>query len=213
MPRMTNAELVDAALTLEYESGFYHAYALSSKHTAMGDRRQVIDYWCNHLNMRPKGSLVGTDIRDRELLRRYFDDRYQLPPLREVSMSVAFQSFLQEPRRPPDFFFSDDPAPAHNVTPSPVPTTETTQLTEKETTMTSTLNTAAAIEITTKTLVNGTNVADLSDAAIYDLIAKQEAEIERLEAIKAKPKKLVAEIAKRREGIQALVNHLDSKAD
>lgn len=72
-------------------------------------------------------------------------------------------------------------------------------------------NKATIIEVTTKTLVNGKDIKDFSDAEVYQLIADQEAEIARLEAIKAKPKKLVAEIAKRQEGIAALVAHLDSK--
>lgn len=67
------------------------------------------------------------------------------------------------------------------------------------------------IEVTTKTLVNGKDVKEMSDAEVYQLIADQEAEIARLEAIKAKPKKLVAEIGKRHEGIAALVTYLDSK--
>lgn len=72
-------------------------------------------------------------------------------------------------------------------------------------------NKTAVIEITDKTLINGVDIKDFKDSEVYDLIAAQEAEIARLEAIKAKPKKLVAEIAKRQEGIAALVAHLDSK--
>lgn len=72
-------------------------------------------------------------------------------------------------------------------------------------------NKAAIIEITTKTLVNGKDIKDFEDSEIYDLIAAQEAEIARLEAIKTKPKKLLTEIAKRQEGIAALVAYLDSK--
>lgn len=69
----------------------------------------------------------------------------------------------------------------------------------------------AAIVITTKTLVNGVDIATLADSAIYDLIAKQEAAVADLEKIDNKPKKLVNEIAKRKAGIQALVDYLDSK--
>ncbi len=67
------------------------------------------------------------------------------------------------------------------------------------------------IEVTTKTLINGQDAANLTDTAIYNLIADQEKAITDLEAIKNKPKKLVAEIAKRKAGIQALVDFLDSK--
>lgn len=80
----------------------------------------------------------------------------------------------------------------------------------KETIMNNATNTAA-ITITTKTLVNGVDTANMTDSTLYDLIAKQEAAVADLEKIVNKPKKLVNEIAKRKAGIQALVDYLDSK--
>jgi hypothetical protein len=80
-------------------------------------------------------------------------------------------------------------------------------LTTNETTMTTS---TAPITIITQTLVNGTNVDTMPKAAIYQLIADQEAEIERLGQIKNKPKALKEELAKRQSGIDALVVHLDS---
>lgn len=77
----------------------------------------------------------------------------------------------------------------------------------KETTMT-----APIIEVTTKTLINGIDIATMADSVIYSTIANQEAEIEKLEKIKNKPKRLVAEIEKRQAGIKALVDHLDGKS-
>lgn len=74
-----------------------------------------------------------------------------------------------------------------------------------------TMTKPAIIDITTKTLVNGTDVKDLSDSAIYDLIASQENAIADLEKIQNKPRKLVVEIDKRKAGIAALVEYLDSK--
>lgn len=68
-------------------------------------------------------------------------------------------------------------------------------------------------DITTRTLTNGADVASYSDSQIYQLIADQEADMAKLDAIKAKPKKLVAEITKRQAGIDALVAYLDSKGD
>lgn len=73
------------------------------------------------------------------------------------------------------------------------------------------MNKTDIIKIETKTYVNGTDVATLSDSEIYSLIAAQEAQVEELEKIKTKPKKLVNEIEKRKAGIQALVDYLDSK--
>lgn len=72
-------------------------------------------------------------------------------------------------------------------------------------------NTMNSIAITTKTLVNGQDIAGLSDSQVYDMIAQQEAEIAKLSAIVNKPQRLVAEIDKRQAGISALVAHLDSK--
>lgn len=83
------------------------------------------------------------------------------------------------------------------------PVTETTET--AETIMTK------AIEITTKTFVNGADLANLADAQVYELISAEEARIKELNNIENKPKKLLAEIAKRQAGIKALVDHLDSK--
>ncbi len=66
------------------------------------------------------------------------------------------------------------------------------------------------ITITTKTFANGTDISTMADAEVFNLIAEQEAEIEGLKKIKAQPKKLIDEIAKREAGIAALVAYLDS---
>lgn len=73
------------------------------------------------------------------------------------------------------------------------------------------MNKTDIIKIETKTLVNGVDVATMDDSEVYSLIRAQEALIEDLDKIKTKPKKLVAEIEKRKAGIQALVDYLDSK--
>ena len=67
------------------------------------------------------------------------------------------------------------------------------------------------ITITTTTFVNGIDISKMADGEVFDLIASEEAVIEGLKKIKAQPKKLVAEIAKREAGIAALVAYLDSK--
>ena len=67
------------------------------------------------------------------------------------------------------------------------------------------------ITITTITLINGADISKMADGEVFDLIASEEAVIEGLKKIKAQPKKLVAEIAKREAGIAALVAYLDSK--
>lgn len=104
-----------------------------------------------------------------------------------------------------------------NTTPKPKaapdaadPVPQPTNLTKLEKLM---ANNPNIIKIETKTFVNGTDVSEMSDAAVYSLIADQEAVIAELEKIKTKPKKLTEEIAKRQAGIDALVGYLDSKAD
>lgn len=69
---------------------------------------------------------------------------------------------------------------------------------------------AKPIDITTKTLINGRDIKELSDSEVFQLIADEEARIAELEKIKAQPKKLVAEIENRKAGIAALVAHLDA---
>lgn len=69
------------------------------------------------------------------------------------------------------------------------------------------------IKIETKTFVNGVDIATMDDADVYALIATQEAQIKELDKIETKPKKLTAEIEKRKAGVQALVDYLDSKPE
>ena len=68
------------------------------------------------------------------------------------------------------------------------------------------------LTITTKTFtyVNGVDVNNYSSAELYDLIAREESKIRALEAIDNKPVMLQQEIARRKDGITALVAHLDS---
>lgn len=212
----------EIVLVLENESAFYRAYTNPANDT-FGKRRSLIQKflgWPGH-----PGQVVGprwwhhSDVEDRDQLRRYFDERYEIPQ-NEMNVYKHIPTWYEKlPRRDDmvdalrhaaelDFsnlearvlaiqvaHLSEPPMAIYYPPPTP-----------KEIPMNKT-----AIEITTVTLVNGRNVGDLSDGEVYNLIAEQEKEIERLEAIKTKPKKLVAEIAKRQAGIAALVAHLDSK--
>lgn len=87
---------------------------------------------------------------------------------------------------------------------------ETIHLTQpkKETTMHTT-----PITVTTKTFtyVNGTDINNFRPADLYDLIASEEDQIRKLEAIENKPLTLQQEITRRRQGIADLVAHLDSQ--
>lgn len=68
------------------------------------------------------------------------------------------------------------------------------------------------LTITTKTTtyVNGVDVNNYSANELYDMIAREESKIRALEAIDNKPVMLQQEIARRKDGIAALVAHLDS---
>lgn len=68
------------------------------------------------------------------------------------------------------------------------------------------------LTITTKTTtyVNGVDVNNYSANDLYDMIAREESKIRALEAIDNKPVMLQQEIARRKDGIAALVAHLDS---
>lgn len=205
-------KLRDATLTLENDSRFY----VDFRHSAGRDNgklRAEILSASNRL-----GCCVG-DIVQREYIRRYLCEQWAVDTDGE---KLGVNSRIKEEVDPDFDIFGDDPVPAKpndSNTQQPPSTPPANNLSDldnllappKETIMNSTLTTNIAIE--TKTLVNGKDIKDYTDASIYDLIAAQEAEIERLEAIKTKPKKLVAEIEKRKAGIQALVDHLDSKAD
>lgn len=67
------------------------------------------------------------------------------------------------------------------------------------------------LKITTKTLLNGKDIAEMTDEQLFDAIASAEAEIEKCQAINAKPKALQAKIEELRGGINALVAHMDAK--
>lgn len=68
------------------------------------------------------------------------------------------------------------------------------------------------LTITTKTFtyVNGVDVNNYSANELYDMIAREESKIRALEAIDNKPVMLQQEIARRKDGIAALVAHLDA---
>ena len=78
------------------------------------------------------------------------------------------------------------------------------QTTEKEPTMTAKL-------IENKVYINGTDATGLSDKEIFVLIAKTEAEIDKLKAIKTPSKKLAAAIDKLQEDVVKLATYVDER--
>ena len=65
--------------------------------------------------------------------------------------------------------------------------------------------------IESKVFVNGTDATGMSDGEIFSLIAKTEAEITKLEAIKTPSKKLAAAIDKLQEDVVKLATYVDER--
>ena len=78
------------------------------------------------------------------------------------------------------------------------------QTTEKEPAMTAKL-------IENKVYINGTDATGLSDKEIFVLIARTEAEIDKMKAIKTPSKKLAAAIDKLQEDVVKLATYVDER--
>lgn len=78
------------------------------------------------------------------------------------------------------------------------------QTTQKEPAMTAKL-------IENKVYINGTDATGLSDKEIFVLIAKTEAEIDKMRAIKTPSKKLAAAIDKLQEDVVKLATYVDER--
>lgn len=180
--KMSKAQYEKYIQILENDQFFCRRY---QKTTTCGQRRNLIR------NVITGASAVyyATDIEDGEQFRRYFDSKWELAVDTEGATKYDYL---------PDIWAEELQPKAK----SPALTST------KEAIMTSK---TAAIEITTKTFVNGADVANMNDSEIYALIASEELRIKELSAIQNKPKRLMAEIAKREAGIKALVDYLDSK--
>lgn len=79
-----------------------------------------------------------------------------------------------------------------------------TETTQKEPAMTAKL-------VENKVYINGTDATGLSDKEIFVLIAKTEAEIDKLKAIKTPSKKLAAAIDKLQEDVVKLATYVDER--
>ena len=171
------------ALEFENEQYFYKRYI---RLPTCGERRSLI-----RSRITSKlGHYYGTDIEDGEQLRRYFDDKWSItsdPEGQRKYDDLPNVWVAPQPKQPKQ---PEQPKP---VKEEPI------------------MNSPTPIEITTKTYVNGNDVSTMTDGQIYALIAGEEQRIRELRAIGNQPKRLVAEIAKREAGIQALVTYLDSK--
>jgi hypothetical protein len=72
-------------------------------------------------------------------------------------------------------------------------------------------DTSMTIKIESKTFFNGVDLATYTDDQLFGKISEAEKEVERLEAIVAKPKKLVKKIQELKDGIDALAAAIDAR--
>ena len=76
---------------------------------------------------------------------------------------------------------------------------------------TSPLKESPVIKIETKTYANDVEITKLTDDQVFKLISDAEAEVAKLESLKARPARITAKIAEINEGILKLVAELDSR--
>lgn len=65
------------------------------------------------------------------------------------------------------------------------------------------------LEIKDQTLINGRDIKEYGDKELYTLLAREHKEIETLETLAIKPKKLLRQIAERKEQLGKLVELID----
>jgi hypothetical protein len=157
--------------------------------------RNARDYLHGRLRNLPNGS---TNASQRETLRLWLCNHFGIEPQKEATVEPAldWESILLDPP-------AAQPAQPEPQQPQPQP--------QENTTMSLKLNAQQPFELNTKTYLNGVDLDSLSNSELYAQIQAQEDAIEKLQAIKAKPKSLLAEIKKRQAGIEALVVFMDER--
>lgn len=189
-------ELENAYLTLENDRKFYDDYTKPYEDTPWSTQTRQREIIRAHL-IRLQEFIPGSFMkRDRESLRRYFNDRYGittplLPPAAQVEPTY-------------DLLAPEKPQEAQKPTAKAAYTYKTETLPEHPAM-------SQNLTLTTKHYLNGQDIETLSNAQLFDAIAKQEAAIESLQAIKKKPASLQREIKERQESIDKLVAFLDER--
>ena len=134
----------------------------------------------------------GANPAEREEMRLYFEERYNLKPTSVINDRSATNLLdkLAEPTTP---------TPSHNLNPQPQPQPPAT------------ITMSKAITVTTQVNVNGVNADNYTDAQLFDMIRQQETEIKNLQALTNKPQSLLREIDTRQTGIDALVSFMNER--
>lgn len=208
---MTRAEearrLHSVAVLLENDAGFHERY---KRLKGACGRRQAVRYCAVKLGgtdeaVTTSGDFIvvaGERFMSREYLRRYFDMRFEMPDAIDErddsrarrSQQFPFEFWLDKEQWPDQKRAGEPP-----VSPQSQPQSQPTQ------------EQSIMLNITTKTLINGVDIADKTNDQLFDAIAQAEAEIAKLNAIQSKPKALVVKIEELKAGIAALVSHMDAK--
>ena len=176
----------DALLALENDGIFYSKFVKCYKTEQVN--ASIVRDMIYLANARLK--LVATTQAEREEMRLYLEEHYDLKPTSVISARSA-TNLLDKLAEP------SPPTPKTAKT-SPTPTT-------KENTM------SKAITVTTQVNVNGVNADNYTDAQLFDMIRQQETEINNLQALTNKPQSLLREINTRQAGIDALVNFMNER--
>lgn len=156
--------------------------------------RNARDFMSTRLRDMPN---CATNASQRETLRLWLCNHFgvKTQPDTNISPALDWESILLDPP-------AAQPEPQQpKIQPQP----------QENTTMSLKLNAQQPFELNTKTYLNGVDLDSLSNSELYAQIQAQEDAIEKLQAIKAKPKSLLAEIKKRQAGIEALVVFMDER--
>lgn len=204
-----------AKLALENDSQFVREYqSLQNRQTGVGgkagssasvQRRSLIGSAMNRNNI--FGGKTMLDILGLEL---YFNEKWNLCPYglrtRDEMQNLTLRAYCEadvkaavkiNTEQTP--ISDEDLAAIINAAPHPT-----------ETEMTQTANDVPAIE--TKIFIFGTDASTMSDDQIVDRIFDIERQIETLQSVKNKPKKLVAKLNAMQDDIKALVEYVDGRA-
>ena len=174
---MTPQQMQDNLLVLENDSIFSNKLMNCYK-TEQFNATTVREEICAAIS---RLKLAGTTPAEREEMRLYFEERYDLKP-RNAFNERSPTNKLAESAKP--------------LPPASTPATNTM---------------SKAITVTTQVNVNGVNADNYTDAQLFDMIRQQETAINNLQALANKPQALLREITTRQAGIEALVNFMNER--
>lgn len=200
---MTRDDIDNAVLVLENDSEFYRSFLAIYDMTDRdaSDARNLIQRHLRRLKL-PEGC-----IADREAMRFYFEDRYNLETKYTCVKAATFDLVGPKAKKADTQPTTVMVANVDNIDTLVAAVRSKLQTTFPEH---KAMNTNI-LTLTTKHYINGTDIASLTNSQLYQMIAQQEASIKDLEAIANKPNSLTKEIADRKASIQTLVDFLNSR--